>query len=128
MGVPFSGDDQPLVPPEVLERIQTLFHELIEHRCGQLPAFAEWRQTGMPDLKAHLQEQWDSVTRKPREEMKQWQYVPVPGMYGGFSFEFEQIGPDPVLVSESWCRVAGGSGQRHRITLQGTELVEEGFA
>ena len=24
------------------------------------------------------------------------------GQYGGFSFEFEQIGPEPVLVSVSW--------------------------
>ncbi|KAG2428674.1 hypothetical protein HXX76_011379 [Chlamydomonas incerta] len=127
MGLPFGGDDATLVPPEALQQIQKLFHELIEHRCGELPAFPEWRQTGMPDLKAHLDEHWDPVTRKPKLEQAEHQYVPVPGMYGGFRFEFQQVGPDPVLVSESWCRVAGGSGQRHRITIQGTELVEEGF-
>ena len=31
------------------------------------------------------------------------------------------------VVSESWCRVVGGSGQRHAITPAGSQLVEEGF-
>jgi hypothetical protein len=31
------------------------------------------------------------------------------------------------LTSESWCRVVGGSGQRHEITAAGSRLVDEGF-
>jgi hypothetical protein len=31
------------------------------------------------------------------------------------------------LMSESWCRVVEGSGQRHEITAQGARLVAEGF-
>ena len=34
---------------------------------------------------------------------------------------------DAKLVAESWCRVVGGSGQRHEITPAGSRLVEEGF-
>ncbi|WAR21576.1 hypothetical protein MAR_015550 [Mya arenaria] len=48
----------------------------------------------------------------------------VPGMYGGFSVEEHAKG----VQASSWCRVAGGSGQRHVIDRDGNvELVEEGF-
>lgn len=49
----------------------------------------------------------------------------VPGMYGGFGIRFGPVGDE--LSVESWCRVSGGSGQRHRIRPDGFELVEEGF-
>lgn len=51
----------------------------------------------------------------------------VPGMYGGFRFWLEGQGQLTKLVSESWCRVMGGSGQRHEITSDEAKLVEEGF-
>ncbi len=54
-------------------------------------------------------------------------WFPVPGMYGGFSYCLELTGADAKLVAESWCRVVGGSGQRHEITTYGSRLVEEGF-
>ena len=53
----------------------------------------------------------------------------VPGMYGGFygvTVNRDESGTWG-LDCESWCRVAGGSGQRHRITADETTLVEEGF-
>ncbi|WP_156758592.1 ankyrin repeat domain-containing protein [Actinokineospora pegani] len=48
---------------------------------------------------------------------------PIPGMYGGFTLRLD----GDTLVSESWSRVVGGSGQRHVITAAGAELVESGF-
>ena len=51
----------------------------------------------------------------------------VPGMYGGFSYHLESAGVEARLISESWCRVVDGSGQRHEITSEGSELIEEGF-
>jgi hypothetical protein len=48
-------------------------------------------------------------------------------MYGGFSYRLASSGADAKLISESWCRVVGGSGQRHEITSEGSRLVEEGF-
>lgn len=51
----------------------------------------------------------------------------IPGMYGGFSYRLERAGEDPLLVSESWSRVIGGSEQRHEISPAGSRLVEEGF-
>ena len=48
-------------------------------------------------------------------------------MYGGFAYSLSIAGEEPTLTVESWCRVVGGSGQRHVITPDRTELVEEGF-
>jgi hypothetical protein len=48
-------------------------------------------------------------------------------MYGGFSYRLETTGVEAKLVSESWCRVVGGSVQRHEITSEGSWFVEEGF-
>jgi hypothetical protein len=48
-------------------------------------------------------------------------------MSGGFSINLVQDGVAPVLLVESWCRVAEGSGQRHEITPKGANLVAEGF-
>ena len=45
-------------------------------------------------------------------------------MYGGFNFGWKGPG---VIECESWCRVVGGSGERHEITSTGVELVAEGF-
>lgn len=50
-------------------------------------------------------------------------WFPVPGMYGGFDIQLR----DGYLEVASWCRVVGGSGQRHVITEDRTTLVEEGF-
>ena len=50
-------------------------------------------------------------------------WFPVPGMYGGFDIHLR----DGYLEVNSWCRVVGGSGQRHVITEQGTTLVDQGF-
>ncbi|MFE3541531.1 hypothetical protein ACFXK0_00995 [Nocardia sp. NPDC059177] len=52
-------------------------------------------------------------------------WAAIPGFYGGFAIELV-AGADELDVS-SWCRVAGGSGQRHRVRPDGFELVEEGF-
>ena len=51
-------------------------------------------------------------------------WFPVPGMYGGFNVEKCEKG----IQVESWCRVVGGSGQRHIIDENGHyDLVDEGF-
>jgi hypothetical protein len=56
---------------------------------------------------------------------KMW--FPVPGMMGGFSYWLEETGVNAKLVSESWSRGVGGSGQRHIITSEGSTLEAEGF-
>ena len=51
-------------------------------------------------------------------------WYPVPMMYGGFNIYMHDDGIEAV----SFCRVAGGSGQRHVINRKGeVELVEDGL-
>ena len=57
------------------------------------------------------------------EVPEQQLWFPVPGMYGGFHIMLRQ----DHLDVRSWCRVAGGSGQAHRVTDEGATLVDEGF-
>lgn len=52
----------------------------------------------------------------------------VDGMYGGFSYYLLSSESPAKLIVESWSRIIGGSGQRHLITQNSTELVEAGFA
>jgi len=54
-------------------------------------------------------------------------YFAVPGMHGVFSYTVEADGEQSRLVVESWCRLAGGSGQRHVVSAAGSTLVDEGF-
>jgi hypothetical protein len=85
---------------------------------GMLPvrdAVREVFRTQLPELEAMLEFQ-------PR---KFW--FAVPGMSGGFSYWLAYDGQNAKLITESWCRVCGGSGQRHEITAAGSTLVDEGF-
>lgn len=100
------------VPGGVLLKVQQHFHAVIRGRIDrQLPDHG----LRLPELEPLLE--------LDRPEM----WFPVPGMYGGFKYWLESTGVEAKLVSESWCRVSGGSGQRHEITSAGSQLVEEGF-
>jgi len=100
------------VPPEAMNALQDQFHKVIMGRCGDLVAKHSLR---LPVLEPLCE----------LEEPRMW--FAVPGMYGGFNYWLERTGKDPLLVIESWCRVAGGSGQRHTVTPAGAELTAEGF-
>ena len=100
------------VPARVLAAIQRHFHEVILGRAERLVREAGLR---LPELEPLLE------LREP----KMW--FTVPGMYGGFGYTLEAAGATSLLVSESWCRVVGGSGQRHLISAAGITLVDEGF-
>lgn len=98
---------------DLLLRIQQNFHKVIIGRINILP---EWKYLRLPDLEVLLE----------NENSQMW--FSVPGMYGGFNFELAFKSKTTKLISESWSRVAGGSGQRHEITSRGSKLVAEGFA
>ncbi|MGY6630389.1 MAG: hypothetical protein ACXIUL_05200 [Wenzhouxiangella sp.] len=100
------------VPTDVLGRIQIHFHEVIRGRIDSpLPNHG----LRLPQLAVLLE----------MDRPAMW--FPVPGMYGGFNYSLESIGADALLVVESWCRVVEGSGERHEITAQGSQLVDAGF-
>ncbi len=100
------------VPADVLEGIQRNFHGLIRGRASNL---VEEHSLRLPELGPNLE--------FPLRRF----WFPVPGMYGGFAYWFAYDGKNAKLITESWCRVVGGSGQRHEITARGSTLVEEGF-
>ena len=96
----------------MLLELQSHFHAVIRGRIDrQLPD----QGLRLPELEVLLE----------LERPHMW--FPVPGMDGGFSYWLEPAGVDARLVSESWSRMVGGSGQRHEITSAGSRLVEEGF-
>lgn len=100
------------VPLGILLRIQSHFHEVIRGRIDRpIPNHG----LRLPELEPLLE--------LDRPQM----WFPVPGMYGGFSYRLESTGVEAKLISESWSRVEGGSGQRHDITSEGGRLMEEGF-
>jgi hypothetical protein len=96
-----------------LASIQARFHELIRYRATE--EFGLTPSIELPVLTADL---GDNAERL---------WFPVPGMYGGLTYQLAMEGDTLVLRTESWSRVVGGSGQAHRITESGTELVDEGF-
>jgi hypothetical protein len=100
------------VPLDDLQKIQAQFHAVIRGRADK---FIQEHKLRLPELEPLLE--------LDRPEM----WFPIPGMYGGFKYHLEVTGEKTRLVSESWCRVVGGSGQRHAITAEDSVLEEEGF-
>jgi hypothetical protein len=93
-------------------KLRTQFHKLIQRRAGDL---VEEHRLQLPQLK----------DLKSDPENPSW--FPIPGMYGGFKFWLVYEDDKPFIISESWCRIVEGSGQRHRITTDSIKLVESGF-
>jgi hypothetical protein len=104
-------------PEDTLLKIEHYFHQLMRERAGDLieRQQLERQQLELPQLTTTL------LADQSRH------YFPIPGMYGGFSYELKILENEMVLITESWCRVVGGSGRRHQITAQGIELLEKGF-
>jgi hypothetical protein len=101
------------VPAGVLSVVQTHFHAVIRGRADDLVRKSSLR---LPELGPLLEIPADETI-----------WFAVPGMYGGFAYRLRTDGVEAVLVAESWCRVVGGSGQRHEITSRGSRRVAEGF-
>jgi hypothetical protein len=96
------------LPTDTLTALERYLHELIRERAAHL---VDEERLRLPVL--------DVLTELPVPDV----WFTVPGMYGGFHYVLQG---DELEVS-SWCRVVGGSGQRHRITSEGCVLVEQGF-
>ena len=101
------------IPQPMLLAIQQHFHSVILARAA---ALVEQHKVMLPDL---------VECAKGDSDKRCW--LPIPGTYGGFAYCFSCGGEHALLVSESWSRVVGGSGQRHHITAGGSTLVESGF-
>jgi hypothetical protein len=100
------------VPATVLSRIQVNFHTVIHERAQRM---VDEHSLRLPELEPML------------EFGRRRFWFSVPEMYGGFAYWLAESGPNAKLISESWSRVVGGSGQRHEICESGVRLVDEGF-
>ncbi len=96
-----------------VELIQIYFHAVI---LGRAKRQIDEHKLRLPELTVLLE--LDPST-------KMW--FRVLDMVGGFHFWFESKTDGLTLISESWCRVVGGSGERHEITTNGLQLVDRGF-
>jgi len=120
---------RPKFDPNDLKMIQEHFHNLILERAESLDWFMAQEDKKLPTI---TNETWTNGTdsewypaRGTYEEKNHW--YPVPGMYGGFKYWLIEKNGCPILITESWCRVVGGSGQRHEVSVDGYVLMEEGF-
>ncbi|GLZ43478.1 ankyrin repeat domain-containing protein [Actinokineospora sp. NBRC 105648] len=84
------------------------FHDLIRERAADL---VDRERLRLPELEVLAE----------LTEPRMW--FPVPGMYGGFDYRLL----DHELEVRSWSRIAGGSGQTHRVTADGYRLTESGY-
>lgn len=127
IGSTFQFDDEPdgwAVPDRQLQAIEGHLHALIRLRTQRLAD--RFRPTPLPSLAAMLAgEATDDF--KPTGGVPEVWFFRVPGMYGGFRLRWVADGPEAELESVSFSRIGGGSGQRHRITAAGSELVESGM-
>ena len=92
-----------------VQAIEKRFHELIRHRAGHLEGFDSLQ---LPSL-------------HPIMRGRIW--FPIPGMYGGFNYEFEVIEGELTLQTESGSRVGGGSFQDHHISAVDCKLIRDGY-
>ncbi len=100
------------VPIDVLNEIQRHFHAVIRGRAGEL---VDNQSLRLPELEPLLE------LAVPRI------WFPIPGMYGGFSYWLDKVSGNPVIVTNSWWRIVGGSGECHVVSPHGSLLVSKGF-
>jgi hypothetical protein len=100
------------VPVEQLQALTHHFHALIRQRASELVRQHALR---LPELEPLLETQVRKV------------WFPIPGMYGGFVYWLDEIADRTVLITESWSRVVGDSGECHVVSPSGFLLLESGF-
>jgi hypothetical protein len=116
--------------PADIKEIQGLFHQLIIKRAAEFGgtyAFLNDKNKGLPDiLDAYQRGIWyplypvDGMGKPDILESRVGRaYYPVDGMGGGFAYVLTKRHGEPLLIVDSWCRVIGGSEQRHEITTGG---------
>jgi len=93
------------VSAKALKAIQEHFHALI-------------RKVAEPVLRKHPLRLPELAPMLETSDGTRW-WFPVPGMYGGFGYYLELLHGSPALVTESECRIVGGSYMQCLITPYG---------
>ena len=100
------------IPIATCTSIEAHFHALIRQRAAQL---IESQQIALPRLLPTF------------DSDEGWHWFAVPGIYGGFRYQWQPDENGIKLMVESWSRVSDGSGQRHEVRIEGSRLIAEGF-
>lgn len=100
------------IPEESIRALEFFLHAVIRIRANDLVQASGLRLPPIEPLTAMI-------------EPTLW--FPVTGMYGGFSLRLLRGGTSPVLMADSWCRVASGSEERHIITTRGVQRMDDPF-
>lgn len=103
---------------EDLVAIQDNFHDLMWYRCQDAADCLRW----LWQNKRHLPKVTNELIGISSPE-----WFAIPGMYGGFSYGLFDRGGRPVLITDSWVKVVGGSGEQHEITPDQITLTARGF-
>ena len=111
------------IPGLTLLAVERHLHAVM--RGSRAARFIDKHSLPLPSLAAMLAGEASDLFGSTREPGV-WFYR-VPGMYGGFRLRWLVGGEAARLESLSFCRVAGGSAQRHEVTATGSELVESGM-
>lgn len=98
-------------PTDQLLAIHAHFTALVAERAAEFQA--RMPPDGVPPLT-------EDVLGRTEPE-----WLPVPGMYGGFAYRLVKEGDTYRLRAESWCRIMDGSGQAHEITVDGARYLGE---
>lgn len=110
LGVRFDEND--------LHTIEQNFYSLMYYRCRNSEDCTKWLDENLSELPKITNNL--KTTNEP-------EWIAIPGMYGGFSYGLIERGGNPILVTDSWVRIVGGSGEQHEITPNKIELVARGF-
>jgi len=99
-----------------IKKIEKQFHAVILSRTDfGVAGLIEKNNVILPDLSCYLESTAEYSV-----------FFPVPGMYGGFNgiFNFSEDKKDILsLTTDSFCRIAGGSGESHECTEDKWELT-----
>jgi hypothetical protein len=114
------------IPESNLQAIEQNLHSVIRGRAARL---LEKYPVPLPSLAAMIAGEASEEPRgfRPAYGSTDVWFFQVPGMYGGFRLRWIAGGANARLESVSFCRVAGGSAQRHIITAEGSVLEESGM-
>ena len=105
---------------EDLAKIERYFHTIILERADDFQ---------LEDFIFYSKKHQDTLPKITNDLLKisKPAFFRIPGFYGGFAYILINEDGKPKLITDSWCRVVCGSGQRHEITTNGAKLVAEGF-
>ena len=109
--------------------LHTLLDPELEMRAllWQMRPLQHWFTALVRARLAHSAELWNTLRLPDLEVVAECApralWFPIPGLGGGFLLRYEQDGTYPVIIADSWSRMADGSEQRHRISETECRLI-----